>query len=80
MRRLIILFLIALPSQVLYSQALTNINFRDLYNPDGEVAISLQPVRTAQRIEVYYKIQTTLPLDKYTITRNCGLQCLAMYC
>jgi len=68
MRRLIFLFLIALPSQVLYSQALTNINFRDLYNPDAEVTISLQPVRTAQQIEVYYKIQTTLPLDKYTIT------------
>src|SRR5688572_11354525 len=67
MRRLIILFLIALPSQVLYSQALTNINFRDLYNPDAEVSISLQPVRTAQQIEVSYKIQTTLPLDKYTI-------------
>ncbi len=68
MRRLIILFLIAWPAQLLFSQALTNVNFRDLYNPDAEVFISLQPVRT-QKIEVYYKIQTKLlPIEKYSIT------------
>ena len=68
MRRLFILFLIAWPGQLLFSQALTNINFRDFYNPDAEVFISLQPIKT-QKIEVYYKIQTNLlPLDKYTIT------------
>jgi GWxTD domain-containing protein len=69
MRCLIILFLIAWPVQTLLSQALTSINFRDLYNPDGEVSILLQPVRTSQKLEVFYKIQTnTLPLEKYTIT------------
>lgn len=68
MRRLFILFLIAWPGQLLFSQALTNINFRDFYNPDAEVFISLQPVKT-QKIEVYYKVQTNvLTLDKYTIT------------
>jgi GWxTD domain-containing protein len=67
MRRLIILFLIAWPFQALFAQALNNINFRDLYNPDAEVSIILQPVKT-QKIEVYYKIRTTtLPLDNYTI-------------
>jgi GWxTD domain-containing protein len=69
MRRLTILFLIALPVQVLFSQALTTINFRDLYNPDAEVSIALQPVKTSQKMEVWYKIQTSkLPLEKYTIT------------
>jgi len=69
LRHLIILFLVAWPAETLFSQALTNINFRDLYNPEGEVSIMLQPVRTAQKIEVFYKIQTSsLPLEKYTIT------------
>ena len=69
MRRFIILFLIIWPAQVLFSQALTSINFRDLYNPDGEVSIILQPVRTSKKLEVYYQIQTNpLPLDKYEIT------------
>jgi GWxTD domain-containing protein len=67
MRRLTILFLITITAQALQAQALTNINFRELYNPEGEVAITLQPVRTAQKIEVYYKIQTKLPLEKYAI-------------
>jgi len=67
MRRLIILLLMWWTAQVVYSQPLTNINFRDLYNPEGEVSITLQPVRTSQQIEVYYKIQTKLPLEKYTI-------------
>ena len=69
MRRIIILFLIIWPAQALFSQALTSINFRDLYNPDGEVSIILQPVRTAKNLEVYYQIQTNpLPLEKYDIT------------
>jgi GWxTD domain-containing protein len=69
MRRLIIVFLIAWPVQMLFSQALTSINFRDLYNPEAEVSITLQPVRTAQKVEVYFSIQTNpLPLEKYDIT------------
>jgi len=69
MRHIIILFLVAWPAETLFSQALTNINFRDLYNPEGEVTIMLQPVRAAQKIEVFYKIQTnSLSLEKYTIT------------
>jgi GWxTD domain-containing protein len=68
MRRFFILFLIALPSDALYSQALTNINFRDLYNPEAEVSIHFQIVKN-QKIEIYFKIQaSTLPLDKYVIT------------
>jgi GWxTD domain-containing protein len=54
---------------MLFSQALTSINFHELYNPDSEVSIALQPVRTPQKIEVYYYIQTPLlPLEKYEIT------------
>lgn len=66
---IIILLLIAWPSSMLFSQALTGINFRDLYDPESEVTITLQPVRTGQKIQVYYKIQSkTLPLDQYSIT------------
>jgi GWxTD domain-containing protein len=69
MRRILTLLLIAWPTQALFSQALTSINFRDLYNPDGEVSIILQPVRTSQKLEVYYQIQTNpLPLEKYDIS------------
>jgi GWxTD domain-containing protein len=53
---------------MLFSQALTSINFRDLYNPEAEVSITLQPVRTPQNLEVYYEIQTQpLPIEKYEI-------------
>jgi len=69
MRRLLILFLITSLTQTVFSQALTSFNFRDLYNPDAEVMISLQAVRTPQKIDVYYRIQTSqFPLEKYTIT------------
>lgn len=69
MRHIVILFLIAWPVHELFSQSLTSINFRDVYNPDGEVSIMLQPVRTSKKIEVYYQIQSNLlPLAKYTIT------------
>jgi len=68
MRRLIMLFLITWPASMLFSQALTSINFHELYNPESEVSITLQPVRTSQKVEVYYQIQTQpLPLEKYEI-------------
>lgn len=69
MRHLLILFLIAWPSSTLFSQALTGINFRDLYDPESEVTITLQPVRAGQKIQVYYKIQSkTLPLEQFSIS------------
>ncbi len=69
MRHILILCLIIGPVQALFAQALTSINFRDLYNPDGEVSIMLHPVRTAKNLEVYYQIQTNpLPLEKYDIS------------
>jgi len=68
MKRLFIFLLMMWPVMELFSQALTGINFRDLYNPDAEISIQLQPVK-ADKIGVYYKIQSnTLPLEKYAIT------------
>lgn len=69
MRYIFIFILLVLPGKTLFAQALTAINFRELYNPESEVSITLQPVRTQQKLEVYYHIQSSqLPLEKYSIT------------
>lgn len=69
MRRIIILFLIAWPTQHLFCQALTSVNFRDWYNPDSEISITLKEVRTFKNIEVHYQVQSNLfSLEKYAIT------------
>ena len=69
MRYIFIFILLALPGKSLFAQALTAINFRELYNPESEISITLQPVSTSQKVEIFYQIQSNQTLlDKYSIT------------
>jgi GWxTD domain-containing protein len=51
------------------SQALTSKNFREWYNPDSEISITIQLVKSDNQLEVYYHIQSNqFTIDKYTIS------------
>jgi GWxTD domain-containing protein len=69
MKHLILFFFLGLPTSPLFSQALTSFNFKDVYNPEGEVSIHLLPVKSSTQIEVHFKIESKqFPIDQYVIS------------
>lgn len=52
----------------LAAQALASKNFRDWYNPEGEIFADLQLVRNGERLDLYYLIQSREnPITGYSI-------------
>jgi GWxTD domain-containing protein len=50
-----------------YSQPLTGKNLREWYNPEGEVSFSMQMIRSGSGLEVFYKLETTQSVSKYSL-------------
>ncbi|MBN8577363.1 MAG: GWxTD domain-containing protein [Cytophagales bacterium] len=68
MRARILVLTFVLPFAGL-AQAITGLNFREWYNPDAEVLVTLTAARFSSEYEVDFSIQTPAqPRSKYTIT------------
>ncbi len=69
MKWLFLLVSILLVQIQVLSQALTSKNFREWYNPDSEISIAIQLVKSNGQLEVYYHIQSNqFTIDKYSIS------------
>jgi len=70
MKRYLFLLLFLLPSsKAALSQPLTSLNFRDWYNPESEIQFSLQIVKEAAQIKVYYILKSNqFPVSKYSLS------------